>query len=157
MRTKGLRAKKRRRGRSLTKPDPAAPKFANLLQRDFKPVAMNLSWVGDITEIEAWDGKLYLDTVIDLWSRRLIGFALADNCKAPLARDALRMAIATRGGPDVIAHSLTRERLTGPLLAVSSASRGAIRARRTAPGLGSCCRCRRLLRASRRASGTLCR
>ena len=103
MRAQGLRAKKRRRGRSLTKPDPAAPKFANLLQRDFKPVAMNRSWVGDITEIEAWDGKLYLATVIDLWSRRLIGFALADNCKAPLVCDALRMAIATRGGRDQIA------------------------------------------------------
>ena len=98
MRAQGLRAKKRRRGRSLTKPDPAAPKFANLLQRDFKPVAMNRSWVGDITEIEAWDGKLYLATVIDLWSRRVIGFAIAEHCKASLVTDSLKMAIATRGG-----------------------------------------------------------
>ena len=53
MRVKGLRAKKRRRGRSLTKPDPAAPKFANLLKRNFKPAAMNVSWVGDIERHEA--------------------------------------------------------------------------------------------------------
>ena len=50
-----------------------------------------------------WEGKLYLATVIDLWSRRLIGFAIDDNCKAPLVCDAMRMAIATRGGRDVIA------------------------------------------------------
>ena len=98
MRVKGLQAKKRRRGRSLTKPDVTAPKFANLLQRNFKPAAMNVSWVGDITEIETWQAKLYLATVIDLWSRRLIGFALDDNCRAPLVTGALKMAIATRGG-----------------------------------------------------------
>jgi putative transposase len=103
MRAKGLRAKKKRRGRSLTKADPTAPKFSNLLKRDFKPAVINTSWVGDITEIETWEGKLYLATVIDLWSRRLIGFAVAENCKAPLVCDAMRMAIATRGGRDVVA------------------------------------------------------
>ena len=50
MRVKGLRAKRKRRGRSLTKPDPTAPKFANLLKRNFKPTGINTSWVGDITE-----------------------------------------------------------------------------------------------------------
>ena len=103
MKAKGLRAKRKRRGRSLTKPDPSAPKFSNLLKRNFKPVAMNVSWVGDITEIETWEGKLYLATVIDLWSRRLIGFAVDDNCKAPLVCDAMRMALATRGGREVVA------------------------------------------------------
>lgn len=103
MQARGLRAKRKRRGRSLTKPDPVAPKFSNLLKRDFKPAAMNTSWVGDITEIETWEGKLYLATVIDLWSRRLIGFAIDDNCKALLVCDAMRMALATRGGRDVVA------------------------------------------------------
>jgi putative transposase len=103
MQARGLRAKRKRRGRSLTKPDPTAPKFSNLLKRNFKPAAINTSWVGDITEIETWEGKLYLATVIDLWSRRLIGFAVADNCKAPLVCDAMRMAIAIRGGRDHIA------------------------------------------------------
>ena len=98
MRHKGLRAKTKPVRRSLTRPDPAAPKFANLLQRRFNPPAANLSWCGDITEIVTWEGKLYLATVIDLWSRRLIGFAIAEHCKASLVADALRMAIATRGG-----------------------------------------------------------
>lgn len=98
MRHKGLRAKKRPVRRSLTRPDPQAPKFANLLQRNFNPPAANVSWCGDITEIVTWEGKLYLATVIDLWSRRLLGFAVAEHCKATLVCDAMRMAIAVRGG-----------------------------------------------------------
>lgn len=98
MRHKGLRAKIKPVRRSLTRPDPAAPKFANLLQRRFDPPAANVAWCGDITEIVTWEGKLYLATVIDLWSRRLIGFAIAEHCKADLVCDALKMAIATRGG-----------------------------------------------------------
>lgn len=97
MRACGLYAKKRPVRRSLTRPDKAAFKFANLLQRNFDPPAANIAWCGDITEIVTWEGKLYLATVIDLWSRRLIGFAIAEHCRAPLVCDALRMAIATRG------------------------------------------------------------
>lgn len=98
MRRQGLHARRKRRRRSLTRPDPTAPKFANLLQRDFNPPAANVAWCGDITEIATWEGKLYLATVIDLYSRRLIGFAIAEHCKATLVCDALKMAIATRGG-----------------------------------------------------------
>lgn len=98
MRCQGLRAKKRPVRRSLTRPDPAAPKFANLLQRQFNPPAVNVAWCGDITEIVTWEGKLYLATVIDLWSRRMIGFAIAEHCKATLVCDAMKMAIAVRGG-----------------------------------------------------------
>lgn len=98
MRYQGFRAKVKPVRRSLTRPDVAAPKFANLLNRQFNPVGPNMVWCGDVTEIVTWDGKLYLATVIDLWSRRLIGFAIGDNCKAPLVCDALRMAIAQRGG-----------------------------------------------------------
>ena len=98
MRHQGLHAKKRPVRRCLTRPDKTAFKFANLLQRDFNPVGPNRSWVGDITEIQCWDGKLYLATVIDLWSRRLIGFAIGKHCKAGLVCDAMRIAIVTRGG-----------------------------------------------------------
>lgn len=107
MRHKGLRAKKRPVRRSLTRPDAQAPKFENLLQRQFNPPAANVAWCGDITEIVTWEGKLYLATVIDLWSRRLIGFAVAEHCRAPLVCDALRMAIAVRGGQvaGVIMHT----------------------------------------------------
>lgn len=102
MQRQGLRAKVKPRRRSLTRPDPAAPKFENLLKRDFNPPAPNVAWCGDITEIQTWEGKLYLATVIDLYSRRLLGFAIAEHCRAELVCDALRMAVAVRGGPGVI-------------------------------------------------------
>lgn len=98
MQAQGLWAKKRPVRRSLTRPDPEAFKFPNLLQRNFRPAAANVSWCGDLTEIVTWEGKLYLATVIDLWSRRLLGFAIAEHCKASLVCDALKMAIAVRGG-----------------------------------------------------------
>ena len=98
MRVLGLVAKQRRRRRSLTRPDPTAPKFPNVVQRRFDPPAPDVAWCGDITEIATWEGKLYVATVIDLFSRRLIGWAVGDHCKAPLVCDALKMAIAVRGG-----------------------------------------------------------
>src|SRR3546814_6553815 len=70
-----------------------APKFENLVRRRFKPPAPNVIWCGDITEIRTWEGKLYLATVIDLYSRRLLGFAIAEHCKASLVCDALKMEI----------------------------------------------------------------
>ncbi len=102
-----LQGRKPRRRRCLTRPDKSAPKFENLLKRDFNPPELNVAWVGDITEIKTWEGKLYLATVIDLYSRRLIGFAIADHCRATLVCDALRMAIAVRGNEvaGVIMHT----------------------------------------------------
>jgi transposase InsO family protein len=107
MRACGLYAKKRPVRRCLTRPDASAFKFNNLLRRNFDPPEANLAWCGDITEIVTWDGKLYLATVIDLWSRRMIGFAIAEHCRADLVCDALRMAIAARGGQvaGVIMHT----------------------------------------------------
>ena len=103
----GLVGKKRRVRRSLTRADPGAAKFANLLRRRFNPEAPNVAFVGDITEIKTWEAKLYVATVIDLYSRRLVGWAIADNCRAPLVCDAMKMAIATRGGAvaGVIMHT----------------------------------------------------
>ncbi|MFN8105266.1 MAG: IS3 family transposase [Acidimicrobiia bacterium] len=94
----GLVAKKQRRRRCLTKADPAAAKFDNVLARNFGPSAPDVVWCGDITEIKTWDGKLYLATVLDLYSRRLLGWAVADHCRADLVCDALRVAVAVRGG-----------------------------------------------------------
>ena len=107
MRQLGLQAKKRPQRRCLTRPDKTAFKFDNLLKRRFAPAAANVAWCGDITEISTWQGKLYLATVIDLWSRRLIGFAIAEHCKATLVCEALQMAIAIRGGEvaGVIMHT----------------------------------------------------
>ncbi|BBJ37293.1 hypothetical protein SSPO_000110 [Streptomyces antimycoticus] len=71
----GLVARKVRRRRGLTRPGkrPAAPDF---VRRDFTAQAPDLVWCGDMTEIETGQGKLYLATVIDLFSRRLLGYAM---------------------------------------------------------------------------------
>ena len=100
------RSPKRKR-RSLTRPDKAAAPIADLVGRDFTAEAINVKWCGDLTEIPTDEGKLYLATVEDLASRRLPGFALGEHHDAPLAKAALCMAAATRGGDiaGVIFHS----------------------------------------------------
>jgi putative transposase len=81
----------------------AAP---DLVQRKFTAVAPNVLWCGDLTEIDTDEGKLYLATVLDLFSRRLLGYAMSEHHDAPLAVASLRMAAATRGSVDgVIFHS----------------------------------------------------
>lgn len=100
------RPKKRRKG--LTRPDKAAVPFPDLLGRDFTADAPNLRWVGDMTEIVTEEGKLYLATVIDLYSRRVLGAATSEHPDADLACAAIRMAVAVRGRTDitgVIFHS----------------------------------------------------
>jgi putative transposase len=101
----GLAGRKPRRRRALTKPGrrPAAP---DLVGRRFTAVAPNVLWCGDLTEVETDEGKLYLATVLDLFSRRLLGYAMSEHHDAALARASLQMAAATRGDVDgVIFHS----------------------------------------------------
>ena len=72
---------------------PIAP---NLLNRDFYSSAPDTKYVGDITYIPTNEGWLYLATVIDLYSRKIVGWSMADNMKTSLVNDALKMAIVTR-------------------------------------------------------------
>jgi putative transposase len=97
----------KRKRRSLTRPDKAAAPIADLIRRDFTAEAINVKWCGDLTEIPTDEAKLYLATVEDLASRRLTGFALGEHHDAPLAKAALCMAVAVRGGDiaGVIFHS----------------------------------------------------
>jgi putative transposase len=67
------------------------------VQRTWDKGAVNRVWVGDITYLRTWQGWLYLATVIDAHSRRVIGWAIADHMRADLVEDALRMAIVLRG------------------------------------------------------------
>lgn len=78
----------------------------NLLARDFTVAAPNRAWVSDITYIRTWEGWLYLAVVIDLFSRRVVGFAVDDHMRAELAVEALHMATRDRR-PDLglIHHS----------------------------------------------------
>ena len=82
----------------MTRQDRKAPKFPDLLKRDFSAPAPNRAWCGDITEIPTDEGKLYLATVIDLYSRRLLACPTSEHPNADLACDAIKIAAATRGG-----------------------------------------------------------
>ena len=102
MRRQGLVARVIKRRSGLTRQDKTAPKFPDLVRRDFTAPAPNYKWVGDITEIPTADGKLYLATVIDLYSRRLLGAATSAHPDADLACAAIRMAVTARGGKEAI-------------------------------------------------------
>jgi transposase InsO family protein len=108
MRAAGRRGRAPRRWRSTTIPDPAAPVRPDLIGRDFRTDAgqVNVRWCGDITYINTWEGWLYLATVIDLASRRVVGWATAEHLRTDLVAQALTNAVATRRptGP-VIFHS----------------------------------------------------
>lgn len=95
-----------RRRHSLTRQGKrgAAP---DLVHRRFDAVSPDVLWVGDMTEIDTGEGKLYLATVIDLFSRRLLGYAMGAHHDAALVAASLKMAAATRGGVvnGVIFHS----------------------------------------------------
>jgi putative transposase len=94
-----LVARPRRRRRGTTKADAAARKAPDLIRRDFTPPGKpDMHWVGDLTDIPNEEGPLYLATVEDLYSRRIVGFALGEHHDPDLARAALCVAIAVRGG-----------------------------------------------------------
>jgi putative transposase len=102
MRRQGLIARRIKRRNGLTRQDRTAPKFPDLLQREFTAGAPNFRWVGDMTEIPTAAGKLYLATVIDLYSRRLLGAATGLHPDAELACSTIEMAVAARGGAEHI-------------------------------------------------------
>jgi putative transposase len=120
MAEQGLLARQKRRRRSTTRPDRSARKAPDALKRDFTPPATpNARWVGDLTEIPTDQGKLHLAAILDLHSRRCVGFAMGAHHDAELARAALCVAIAIRGGSvaGVIFHTDQGSEYTGQLFA----------------------------------------
>ena len=112
MRRQGFVARTIRRRQGLTRQDKKAPKFPDLLKRSFTADAPNCKWVGDMTEIPTESGqKLYLATVIDLFSRRLLGAAMSVHPDADLACAAIKMAVAARGGRAAIWRERESERV----------------------------------------------
>ncbi len=107
MRQKGLVGRCRRRWTKTTVSD-AETVAVDLLKRVFGPETVELDrvYVSDITYIWTWEGWLYLATVIDLGSRRVVGWSMADHMRTELVADALRMAVAARRpAPGLIFHS----------------------------------------------------
>ena len=98
MRLEGIRGYVKKRRVRTTIPEPSGQKYPDLLQRDFTAERPNRRYVGDITYLPLADGSnLYLATVIDCYSRRLVGWAIADHMRTELVEDALKAAAATRG------------------------------------------------------------
>jgi len=96
MRLYGIRGRQTRRYRSTTKRNRAHRVAPNLLQRDFSAEGPNEKWVADITYIWTGEGWLYLAAVVDLYSRRVVGWAMSDRMTDELTLAALRMALDQR-------------------------------------------------------------
>ena len=109
MAVQGLAGRHKRRTKKTTVADPAAEGVQlDLLQRAFAPAELgpNQVWVGDISYLRTWEGWCYLATVIDLASRRVVGFAVGDHMRSELVAQALKMAVGLRQPPaGLIFHS----------------------------------------------------
>ena len=86
--------------RSLTEQDGQAGPIPDLVNRDFTAEKPGQKMVGDITYIETWEGWVYLATVIDCATRKIVGWAMDDNYKTPLISSAIRMAARNLDLPD---------------------------------------------------------
>ena len=107
MRELGLAARRKKKRRAATRPGRGRWRAPDLVNRDFPAQQVNTKWYGDGTEIPTGQGKLYLASVMDMASRRVLGFALGEHHDAQLAYSALVMAVTVRGGqvPGVIMHT----------------------------------------------------
>ena len=104
----GLQAIHKRQFRVTTNSKHNYPVAKNLLDRQFKVAASNRVWVADITYIRTFEGWLYLAAVMDLYSRKIIGWAMSDNMKTTLATTALEMAIQRRRPKKGLMHHSDR-------------------------------------------------
>jgi putative transposase len=106
MREAGLvGASRRRAGPVTTHRDQEARPAPDLVDRNFTATAPNQLWVADITYVPTAAGFLYLAVVLDAWSRRVVGWSMANHLRAELVLDALEMAVGQRRPRDVIHHS----------------------------------------------------
>jgi putative transposase len=109
MRQQGLRGRMPRRFRRTTDSRHGFRIAPNLLARDFSAAAPNTVWVGDITYVPTSDGWLYLAVLIDLFSRRVVGWAMSDHIDTELALKALQMAANQRQPRPGLLHHTDRD------------------------------------------------
>ena len=109
MRCAGIQGAKRRgKPWRTTIPDPQALRPCDLVNRDFTAPAPDRLWVGDLTYLRTWEGRLYFAFIVDAYSRMIVGWQLACHMRTTLVLDALRMALALRApGADfqLVAHT----------------------------------------------------
>ena len=108
MRDNGLKALQKRRYKKTTDSDHGGPVAPNVLDQDFTAEAPNQKWGVDISYIWTAEGWLYLAVVVDLFSRRIVGWAVSDRMKKDLAMTALKRAIVMRRPPKGIIHHSDR-------------------------------------------------
>jgi putative transposase len=96
---------RRKRGRTTIRV-PGVRVADDLVERQFRPAAPNVLWIADVTYLRTWEGWLYLAAVQDAYSRRIVGWSMADHMRSELVVDALQMAVARRRpAPGLIHHS----------------------------------------------------
>jgi transposase InsO family protein len=106
MRELGLEGRRKRRFRATTDSRHRFPVAPNILMRDFEVEAPNTAWVTDITYLATLDGWLYLAVILDLFSRRVVGYAMSERIDRALVLEALGKALGRRpGARDLIHHS----------------------------------------------------
>ena len=105
MRRAGLRGISRRKGARTTTRDARARAAPDLVERDFTADAPDRLWVADITYTPTWAGFLFLAVVLDAFSRRVVGWSMANHLRTRLVLDALDMALWQRRPDGVIHHS----------------------------------------------------
>jgi transposase InsO family protein len=108
MYTAHLRCQQRRRFKVTTESDHRYPVARNILNREFSVTAPNRVWVADITYLWTQEGWLYLSAVLDLFSRRIVGWSIAEKMEEKLVRDALLMALGRRCPRDELMHHSDR-------------------------------------------------
>jgi len=107
MREAGVAGIHRRKRRGCTRRDPAAEPSDDLVNRAFDPAGPDRLWVMDVTEHPTAEGKVYVAVVLDAFSRRIVGWSIADHIRSELVVDAVQMAIWRRRPPEgqTVAHS----------------------------------------------------
>jgi transposase InsO family protein len=106
MRLRRLKAKQSKRFRSTTKRNQAHPAAPNLLKRDFETEKPDQKWLADITYIPTQEGWLYLAAILDLYTRRIVGWAMSERMTSDLTVTALKMALEQRQpAMDLVHHS----------------------------------------------------
>ena len=127
MRAAGLVGCHRRRRARTTGADPTRAPAPNLVARDFTAAAPDRLWIGDITFVPTQEGWLYLAVLLDVYSRRVIGWAMADHLRAELALDALAMALhARRPSPGLVHHTDRGGQYTAAAYQDALAARGLV-------------------------------
>jgi putative transposase len=104
MRLRGLRAKQSKRFKTTTRRNKAHPVAPNRLNREFRAERPNQKWLADITYIATVEGWLYLAAILDLYSRRIVGWAMSDRLTSDLTKASLRMALWQRKPEVALIH-----------------------------------------------------